>query len=149
MGNPQGGDGTGTGTGTGRQTALFLDDSEERHRRFLEAVGDRLEVRQARSAAEAVSLLEGWVPDHAFLDHDLSEEDVMAPVGCRSAQPTGMAVVDHILGMERPPPQVTVHSCNAPAAIEMERRLRSHREGIRVSRVPFFLLMDLLRSLRE
>ena len=75
----------------------------------------------AFSAAEAIAALDAHTSElvRAFLDHDLSIDDVLVEVGAPSKVPTGMAVVDHIVAMPRPPAAVVVHSLNEAAAIEM------------------------------
>src|SRR5882757_10052199 len=105
---------------------LFLDDDQDRHQRFrhrTEALGygAKYEMIYAHSAAEAIEALQAHEGEliQAFLDHDLSEADIMVAVGAPSKVPTGMTVVDHILTMKRPPAAVTVHSYNQPAAVEM------------------------------
>ena len=131
-------------TETGETRVLFLDDMEWRHsefRRLTEGLGIRID--RAHSADEAITLLSSRHYDQVFLDHDLSEEDVMVAPGSRSHVPTGMDVVDHILSMASPPGEAIVHSCNGPAAEEMRARLE--RCGIRsVRRVPFPQLQRLL-----
>src|SRR5581483_12414793 len=96
---------------------LFLDDDHERHRQFRSRThalgyGARYKMLYAHSAAEAIAALETHEGEliQAFLDHDLSEEDIMVAVGAPSKVPTGMTVVDHILKMRRPPVAVVVHS---------------------------------------
>src|ERR1700759_897001 len=96
---------------------LFLDGDNERHRQFrnrTQALGyaGKFEMVYAHSAAQAIEALQAHEGEliQAFLDHDLSEEDIMVAVGAPSKVPTGMTVVDHILTMKRPPIAVTVHS---------------------------------------
>lgn len=126
---------------------LFLDDMAWRHSEF-KRVTENLNgamVTHAHTAAEAIERLSLVAFDQVFLDHDLSEEDVMVPVGEASRVPTGMSVVDHILTMDSPPQDVVIHSCNEPAARAMQQRLLLHHTGIkRVLRVPF---PELLRRL--
>jgi len=118
---------------------LFLDDMKTRHGAFTRLTDQMGDVRvwQAYDAAEAIRLLSGVTFDQAFLDHDLSEEDIMVDPSGPSKVPTGMTVVDHILTMENPPREVFVHTCNPAAGDEMERRLKSHPARIIVHRFPF------------
>ena len=126
---------------------LFLDDMEYRHkefRRITENLGN-VRIMHVYTADEAIEELKLSTFDQVFLDHDLSEEDIMVAVGAKSKVRTGMDVVDHILTMERPPQEVIVHSCNGPAAAIMQVRLDTHK-GIRsVKRVPFPELLRLIQ----
>jgi hypothetical protein len=129
---------------------LFLDDDHERHHQFRTRThalgyGARYEMIFAHSAAEAIEALQAHEGEliQAFLDHDLSEADIMVEVGAPSKVPTGMTVVDHILTMQKPPVAVTVHSYNQPAAVEMCARL-SGLGTIDVRRIPFAVLLDKL-----
>src|SRR5574337_350424 len=125
---------------------LFLDDMGWRHSEFTRRTDrmPQIKVWQAHHAMGAIQLLNSVEFDQAFLDHDLSEEDIMIIPGQRSHVPTGMTVVEHIMTMERPPRQIVIHSHNGPAALEMEARLRTHPAGIRVSRCPFALMLAVL-----
>jgi len=127
---------------------LFLDDMQTRHNTFRDLVEDQrdLDLLIAYNASQAISYLgtDGCDIDQAFLDHDLSEEDIMCEVGGASRVPTGMTVVDHIVTMKAPPRQVIVHTCNGPAGDEMERRLKD--AGIQVIRLPFPHLVHALRQ---
>lgn len=125
---------------------LFLDDDRDRHAHFRACVTARryrdqhvLHVYTAADAIDALRTYEGEITE-AFLDHDLSEEDHWVAPGAPSKVPTGMAVVDYITTMRRPPPRVTVHSLNHIAAIEMCARLATIRT-IAVERIPFMLLL--------
>lgn len=91
------------------------------------------------TAAKAIEALESQAYDQVFLDHDLSESDIMVEVGGPSSVPTGMEVVDHIAKSGLKIPQVVIHSCNGPAALEMERRLLE--SGLNVQRCAFPILM--------
>jgi hypothetical protein len=123
---------------------LFLDDMETRHAEFMHRAAPMdVRVWQARSAYEAISLLDSIEFDQVFLDHDLSEEDIMVPPGEPTKVPTGMKVVDHIVRMERPPGHVVVHTLNPPAAEAMCLRLAS-RQGIRVDRIPFSIVVMMM-----
>ncbi len=125
---------------------LFLDDMGWRHSEFTRYTDRVKDVRvwQAHNASGAIALLGSESFDQVFLDHDLSEDDIMVKVGEKTKVPSGMDVVDHILTMEKPPMDVIVHSCNGPASIEMVLRLESHPAKIRVRRLPF---PELLRAL--
>lgn len=129
---------------------LFLDDDRKRHAHFrvrIEALGyaHRHRLIYAFTAADAIDALrahEGEIST-AFLDHDLCEEDHWVAPGAPSRVPTGMAVVDHIVTMRRPPPAITVHSFNHHAAVAMCARL-SALGGIAVKHIPFDLLLGQL-----
>jgi hypothetical protein len=126
---------------------LFLDDMKSRHATFGRLVDEMSGVClwRAHTAAEAIQLLMSETRfGQVFLDHDLSEEDIMVRVGERSRVPTGMTVVDHILTMPDPPREVFVHTCNPDAGDEMVRRLQTHPAGIVVHRFPFPMLIQLM-----
>jgi CheY-like chemotaxis protein len=134
----------------GMPCVLFLDDDHERHWQFrtrIEALGYRKHHRMLYvfSAAEAIEALDAHAGDivQAFLDHDLSEDDILIEVGAPSKVPTGMTVVDHILTMPRPPAAVVVHSYNHTAAVVMCARL-GERGTIDVKRIPFSQLLAQL-----
>jgi hypothetical protein len=127
--------------------ALFLDDDRVRHAHFrarVEAAGFSrrhrlLYVFTAADAIDALRTHEGEIST-AFLDHDLCEDDHWVLPGAPSKVPTGMAVVDHIVTMHRPPAAVTVHSFNHHAAVAMCARLSALR-GVTVQYVPFDALL--------
>lgn len=129
---------------------LFLDDDHARHAAFrarIEVLGyaRKRKLLYVFSAAEAVAALrthEGEIGE-AFLDHDLCEDDQWVTPGRPSKLPTGMVVVDHIVTMHRPPPVITIHSFNAPAAAEMCARL-SRLPSVAVRYVPFVQLLGRL-----
>ena len=129
---------------------LFLDDDHARHAHFrarIEALGyaRRRKLLYVFTAAEAIEALrahEGEIGE-AFLDHDLCEDDHWVAPGARSKVPTGMVVVDHIVTMRRPPPVITVHSFNAPAAEVMCARLAT-LSSVAVRYVPFPELLGRL-----
>lgn len=141
---------------------LFLDDMPERFAALADVTSHRddLQITWAISAAEAIECLSCIEYDQVFLDHDLSLDDIMCAPGDPNAKvPTGMAVVDHILTMERPPPHVIVHTHNTPASMEMARRLDDHPINahlsahptmlgpwMQVTRLPF---AELIRQLRD
>jgi CheY-like chemotaxis protein len=128
---------------------LFLDDMQFRHDEFDRyARGMGHDILHVETAADAITLLGTMQFDQVFLDHDLSVEDIMVKVGAESAFPTGMAVVDHIVKMENPPPDVIVHSCNGPAREEMVARLEAIRPAVRVRGIPFPDLIQRLRASR-
>ncbi|HMG22462.1 MAG TPA: cyclic-phosphate processing receiver domain-containing protein [Kofleriaceae bacterium] len=126
---------------------LFLDDDRDRHAHFrarVEALGyrERHRLIYVFTAAEAISALqdhEGEIAQ-AFLDHDLCEDDHWVVPGAPSRVPTGMAVVDHIVTMRRPPPVITVHSFNYQAALAMCARLAA-LPRVAVKRIPFSQLL--------
>lgn len=125
---------------------LFLDDMGWRHSEFTRR-SDRwpkVRVWQAHTAKGAIELLKSEQFDQAFLDHDLSEDDIMVTVGGPSKVPTGMDVVDHIMTMESPPMDIIVHSCNGPARDAMVAKLESHPAKPKVRGIPFPSLLVFL-----
>lgn len=108
------------------------------------------ELVYVHTAAEAIHAIETRAGDvaHAFLDHDLSEDDILVAVGAPTQVPSGMTVVEHILGMTRPPACVVVHSYNQDAAVEMCARL-GRLGSITVKRVPFAHMITQLSMGRE
>ncbi len=125
---------------------LFLDDMGWRHSEFTRLTDRQPNVRvwQAHTAKGAIALLQSEKFDQVFLDHDLSEDDIMCEVGGPSTVPTGMVVVDHIMTMSDPPRDIIVHSCNGPARMAMVVKLESHPVGIRVRGLPFPELLRLM-----
>lgn len=129
---------------------VFLDDMHARHETFMtHAPTSQFRIWHVYSASAAIREIERRKPTQVFLDHDLTEQDIMSEVGQETAAPTGMAVVEHILRMESPPMDVVIHSCNGPAAEEMERRLLSHPAGIKVRRIPFPYLIHSLHEAKK
>lgn len=125
---------------------LFLDDMAWRHAEFSRAAfKQERPVVHARSAAEAIDALGSWKFAQVFLDHDLSEDDIMIVPGEPSKVPTGMDVVDHILLMPDPPQDIIVHSCNGPAREKMVRRLEESGRIAKVRGIPFTDLIRLIR----
>jgi CheY-like chemotaxis protein len=129
---------------------LFLDDDHERHRQFrmrVEQLGYRarylmLYVFSAGEAIQALRDHEGEIVQ-AFLDHDLSLDDLCVAVGAPTRVPTGMTVVDHIVTMRAPPGSIVVHSLNHSAAVEMCARLAA-LGTVAVRQVPFTLMLSQL-----
>jgi hypothetical protein len=127
---------------------LFLDDMDERQKTFasvLDGWRDDVEVYRARTAKEATDLLNYVEFDEAYLDHDLSEEDIMCDPDGPTKVPSGMCVVDHIVRMVKPPPKVYVHTCNPNAGKLMAERLSSCPTQIKVMVVPFPQLIQFMR----
>jgi DNA-binding LacI/PurR family transcriptional regulator len=130
---------------------LFLDDDHDRHAHFrarveaLRHLGhDRiLYVFSAAEAIEALRTHDGKITE-AFLDHDLCVEDHWVAPGGPSKVPTGMAVVDYIVTMARPPTVITVHSFNYDAALVMCARLAT-LHAVSVKHIPFNYLLGQLR----
>lgn len=126
---------------------LFLDDDHERHAHFrtrIEALGyaGRRKLLYVFTAAQAIDALlahDGEVVE-AFLDHDLCEDDHWVVPGAPSKVPTGMAVVEHIVTMRKPPGVITVHSFNYQAAVAMCARL-SMLPLVAVQHIPFSQLL--------
>lgn len=128
---------------------LFLDDDIERHAQFEQAVLRRPEtvrVWAASTAAQAIEILGRVDIAQAVIDHDLCKEDALVLPGAPSKEPTGMVVIDHIIGMEFPPHDVIVHTFNEPAREEMVRRLAGCGRIRRVRAIPFHDLIARLRS---
>lgn len=126
---------------------LFLDDMEWRHHEFGRIAArefPEVRVHHAWSAEEAIEMLDSIEFVQAFLDHDLSEDDIMVVPGKPSKVLTGMAVVDHLLSMERPPWDIVVHSCNGPARLAMATKLEESGKFVRVRAIPFPELIQLL-----
>lgn len=126
---------------------LFLDDMQSRHDEFSKAVLQRgWRVVHAHCASTAIKYLREHPGEVAiaFLDHDLSEQDIMIIPGQPSHVPTGMTVVDAIVGMPKDdrPGSVVVHSCNEPAAVSMQVRLED--ADVRVRRLAFPQLVNAL-----
>ena len=128
---------------------LFLDDDHDRHASFrarIEALGyaGRRRLLYVFTAAEAIEALQahdgevGSVPDH-----DLCEDDHWVAPGAPSRVPTGMAVVEHIVTMRKPPAVITVHSFNYQAAVAMCARL-STLPSVAVQHIPFTQLLGRL-----
>lgn len=122
---------------------LFLDDDATRHEEFSRLT-KKCVVTHAYTAEEATRALEANLYDCAFLDHDLSVEDIMCDPRGPTLAPTGYAVVQHIVGMlvARQPQVVIVHSMNRPAARRMEGSLRD--ANINTSVVPFDQLLSAI-----
>lgn len=135
-------------------SVLFLDDMETRHKEFERRIRQRYDaktydilVHQVWTAEQAIERLESCTFVQVFLDHDLCESDIMVELGQATEVTTGMAVVDYICQMDSPPNEVVIHSCNGPAAIEMERRLREahgDKPWMVIRRVPFPYLIQLM-----
>lgn len=126
---------------------LFLDDMEWRHREFGRIAIQRfpdVRIYPAWSAEEAIELLGRIEFVQAFLDHDLSLDDIMVVPGGPSKVLTGMAVVDHLVAMEDPPRDIVCHSCNGPARLTMVNKLEESGKFTRVRALPFPELMQLL-----
>lgn len=126
---------------------LFLDDMESRHTAFFEhAKISGVIIDQAYSAKEAIQFLNANEYDQVFLDHDLSLDDIMCEVGAKTREPTGMAVVDHIVEKKIRIPYVIVHSHNGPASEQMMRRLVDCPSVLKVSVIPFGELLNRIRK---
>ncbi len=129
--------------------ALFLDDMDYRHSEFSRIVDHmpNVYVTKVYTASAAIDALSGEHFDQVFLDHDLCSRDIMMVPGADSVAATGMDVVDHILTMPKPPPQVVIHSMNLPAATRMAQKLESHPAGIWVRRIAFHHMMDRIHQI--
>ncbi len=124
---------------------LFLDDMAWRHTSFaklLDHKGYRDGVVWCWTADEAIDALKIRAFDQIFLDHDLSEEDVMTEPG-KGKVDTGMKVVDYLCQVSQYTPvtsHVILHSMNGPAASEMWLRLQD--AGINATLKPFYDLIE-------
>lgn len=104
---------------------LFLDDDEERISMFLNEQLDLQpgsEIDVARSAGEAIRLLETNMYDQVDLDHDLDGKTYvdMNDPNC------GMEVVRWMVEHCPQVPEVVIHSWNYQAAQQMESTLKAH-----------------------
>lgn len=131
------------------QNILFLDDMKWRHTEFRRVIDEfypDMDVTYVWNASDAIEALKTKTFVQVFLDHDLSEDDIMMVVGQEGTVPSGMTVVDFICEMEKPPSTACIHSCNGPAAVEMELRLERHPAGIFCQRVAFPSLIPLMEQ---
>lgn len=136
---------------------LFLDDMEARHAAVSKVLPDNahVSVDYVWTAEQAIEALSKTDYTTVFLDHDLSEDDILMLPGGKSKVPTGMDVVHHILTMKVPPHNVVIHSMNGPAAEAMYWKLQGHPirlnepsllgRSMTVTRVPFPSLIARLR----
>lgn len=133
-----------------RVRIMFLDDDEGRHRIFSDMIGRSADIVHVRSYDEAVRELAASCVDPfdiVFLDHDLSEEDVMILPGQPTKCKTGMDVVSYITSMQEGvrPSRAVVHSMNTPAREQMVVVLGS--VGIDAIGVPFHRLDVSIESM--
>lgn len=129
-------------------TVLFLDDMLARHKAFMAntPVDQELNVHACFTAADAIRDLQDPSDiDQVFLDHDLSEDDIMSVPGAPTKVATGMAVVDHIMTMATPPREIFVHTCNPAAAVAMVQRLAGHPARPIVRALPFPQLINFMK----
>ena len=103
---------------------LWLDDNREPWRHGC------LGWTWAKTAAEAIALIDAHEIVEASLDHDLTPE---ASAGMACPEPTGYDVVQHMAETGRWPTNgCSVHSANPEGAKRMRRLLARHgklREG--------------------
>ena len=116
---------------------LFLDDSHERHKKFvMNRIG--MVIDQAYSYVDACKLLaeaDATTYDAVWLDHDLSDK-------AAAGQPdrdekTGTHVAEFIAQLpdDKRPQRVIIHSFNAAGASRMQQILRAAGVSVRV--MPF------------
>jgi hypothetical protein len=121
---------------------LFLDDNPTRRSRFRSAVLTAVCVDTAEEAIRVLADMhrDGGPVEHLYLDHDLGGEEFVAS----ERVDTGMEVVRWI-GRFRPVIwEITVHSCNKDASVEMWQRLTA--AGYACERIPFPNLIDMLNK---
>lgn len=106
---------------------LVLDDMQERHAFFAEALGV-WQPKRAFTASEAKAHLDDYVFDVAFLDHDLELEDKTG---------TGHDVAIYIarMSVERQPKLCVIHSWNPDGAKRMSATL--YDAGVERRVLPF------------
>lgn len=122
---------------------LFLDDMDTRHFSFMKYASG-MDVTYVWTADEAIDALKKTEFTQVFLDHDLSEEDIMVKVGEKSKVKTGMDVVDFIVTMEKQPQSIVIHSHNPPASTEMFSRLNESKQShCAIVKIPFSTLINL------
>ena len=114
---------------------LFLDDDEERHKRFrMETIG--CDVVHVRTVAECIqAIMENEPFDEFSLDHDLGGQ-----VYVQEEQGTGTEVARWIaekMPEDKRPERVIVHSFNFEGSKRMLGLLRG--AGIHAYRLPFGL----------
>lgn len=94
------------------QNVLFLDDNDERGRRFLAAFPA---AKWVKTAGEAIMELGSGRYNEAFLDHDLGGEAYVES----GREDCGMEVVRYIETSRPKLSAVVIHSHNQPAAASM------------------------------
>ena len=103
---------------------LFLDDNEERVRKFLSCTPFDVDVIVVRDAETAIDVIAGCDPNILFLDHDLGGEEMVDPDPLAN---TGTAVVKFLVarGWHHPSvKRIIVHSLNVPARTAMVKSLK-------------------------
>lgn len=113
---------------------LFLDDDEQRHKRFMmNRIGQ--DITAVWTFAEACDALQKDIFDVAYLDHDLSE--LAAEGRPAKEEKTGTDVADFIAAMEEGcrPRMVVIHSFNDYGRRRMKVILE--KVGIRCMIQPF------------
>lgn len=105
-------------------SVLVLDDSIERHEWFSSKL--RCDIKQAFNAKEAKDLIDQYVFQYIFLDHDLGE-----------GNGTGMEVAEHLseVSIEKRPLFTFIHSHNPVPAKHMRKLLG--KRGFHCTDVPF------------
>lgn len=97
---------------------VWLDDIREPHR------FGRIGWHWAKTAQEAIALLETGKVEAISLDHDLSEK---ATLGDYLGEVTGMHVVEWMIRNDKYPTEIYIHSLNPAGSDRMRAALR--REG--------------------
>lgn len=111
---------------------LFLDDCPNRIKNFRSTVPWATIVS---TAEETIAKLQERVWDYVFLDHDLGGEAFVDS----DREDCGMEVVRWVLTHRPDVKLFVVHSCNEPAAMNMESKLKIFFDTHRVS---FHHLLD-------
>ncbi len=108
---------------------LFLDDNEERTKRFKSRHPYTLTTETAEECIEKMQSRKSW--DVVMLDHDLGGE-VFVDSG---REDCGMEVVRWMVANKPEIGEIIAHTCNEPAGKEMVAKLRD--AGYTARWVPF------------
>lgn len=121
---------------------LFLDDMKGRHRQFKEWFPSQ-DVDYVFTYADCIKMLERTEYDSVFLDHDLSEQDILCDPQTAKGK-TGSDVAEWIVANKQPQqiPMIVVHSLNPVGATNMVNILSS--AGFEAVHVMFMLLKELV-----
>lgn len=107
---------------------LVLDDVQERHDWFSNALRGKGKVWHAYTVTEAKLMMDDHVFDVAFLDHDLE---------CTDPRGDGLQAAQYVAAMpsDARPHNVVVHSWNVDGARRMTDAV--NRQGVPVAYAPF------------